>query len=304
MKKSLIYVVLLSALCLFLTVNVFAKVAVVEPGVYLVKDINPTPYSGSHPLGFVLLEGKLLFTASDSVYGGELWISDGTSSGTDLLKDIYPGESSSSLVWLSGVGSQYFLLATTDQGRELWKTDGTTEGTVLVKDINPGPSSSVKYWPAESAVVDGVLYFVANDGVQGYELWRSDGTENGTFMVGNINLGGDSAPAGLFSLNEQVYFSADDGVHGYELWRSDGTAAGTVMVANIHPDAETPSIVPCPFFELGGWLYFGADDKIHGYELWKTNGAVTEFVKDINPGASHSRPNAFIKYAGKFYLFA
>ncbi|GEM_PF-2042885 len=297
MKKSLIYVVLLSALCLFLTVNVFAKVAVVEPSVYLVKDI-------SHPLGFVLLEGKLLFSASDSMYGSEVWISDGTSSGTELLKDIYPGESSSGSVWLSGVGSQYFLLATTDQGRELWKTDGTTEGTVLVKDINPGPGSSVKYWPAESAVVEGILYFVANDGVHGYELWRSDGTENGTFMVKDINPSGDGNPLNLFVFNTQVYFSADDGVHGYELWRSDGTAAGTAMVANIYPDAETPSIPPYPFFQLGGWLYFGADDKIYGFELWKTDGVVTELMKDINPGASNSYPSDFMNYAGQFYFFA
>lgn len=300
MKKSLIYVVLLSALCLFLTVNVFAKVAV-EPTVYLVKDISTI--FGSDPLNFILLQGKLLFTASD-LYGREPWVSDGTSAGTELLKDIFPGESSSSPTWLSVVGDQLFFLATTDQGRELWKTDGTTAGTVIVKDINPGPGSSVKHWPAESAVLDGVLYFAASDGVHDYELWRSDGTENGTFMVKDIVPDGASAPGKFFAFDNQVYFSAYDDVHGYELWRSDGTAAGTVMVANIHPDTETSSIQPYPFFELGGWLYFGADDKIHGYELWKTNGSITELVKDIDPGSSSSSPNEFVSYEGKFYFFA
>lgn len=303
MKKRLIRVALLSTLFLFLVANIFAKTTA-EPVPYLFKDISSS-INGSNPGGFISLGGKLLLLAADPEHNLEPWVSDGTSAGTELLKDMYPGQSSSSPSWLSGVGNYSFLLATTDQGRELWKTDGTAEGTVLVKDINPGPASSVKYWPQESTVMDGILYFIANDGIHGYEVWRSDGTDVGTAMVKDINPSGDSATDSPFLVyNGHAYFSADDGVHGWELWRSDGTANGTVMVKNIHPDIPIPPIPPYPFFETGGWLYFGADDNVHGYELWRTNGTVTEFAIDINPGLPDSYPDHFVRYGGKFYFSA
>jgi ELWxxDGT repeat protein len=56
---------------------------------------------------------------------------------------------------------------------------------------------------------------VANDGIHGRELWRSDGTEEGTYLVKDILLGeGSSEPAMLTSASGRLYFVARDGVHG------------------------------------------------------------------------------------------
>jgi ELWxxDGT repeat protein len=88
-----------------------------------------------------------------------------------------------------------------------------------------------------------VLYFTASDGVHGNELWKTDGTPEGTVMVADIRPGaGDSLPQGFFALGRTLYFSADDGVHGRELWKSDGTPAGTRLVEDIRPGSESPGI--------------------------------------------------------------
>ena len=68
----------------------------------------------------------------------------------------------------------------------------------------------------------GTLFFTANDGGNGVELWKSDGTDPGA----RPDLDN------LTNVNGTLFFTADDGVHGRELWKSDGTAAGTVLVKN------------------------------------------------------------------------
>src|SRR5256885_9301505 len=86
------------------------------------------------------------------------------------------------------------------RGIELWKTDGTATGTVLVKDINPAgssfPGASGTPFPTELVFFNGAWFFSADDGVNGTELWKSDGTPGGTVRVKDINLtpGASSSP--------------------------------------------------------------------------------------------------------------
>jgi len=132
------------------------------------------------------------------------------------------------------------------------------------------------------AAIDGVLYFACNDGTEGVELWRSDGTELGTRMVKDINPWGNSNPRYLTVVNGVLFFQADDGVSGVELWKSDGTEQGTVLVRDIYPARSSyPSHLIC----VGDLLYFQADDGISGIELWRSNGTSsgTNRVDDINP---------------------
>ncbi|MCA9188219.1 MAG: hypothetical protein R3E01_14600 [Pirellulaceae bacterium] len=72
------------------------------------------------------------------------------------------------------------------------------------------------------------------------ELWRSDGTVDGTHIVRDIWPGAaGSAPLYLKNIRGKLYFSAEDGQHGRQLWRSDGTEIGTELVA-IVPNGEAP----------------------------------------------------------------
>lgn len=127
-----------------------------------------------------------LFVASDGpggTTGVELWSTDGTVAGTDVLVDIDP-PSSSLPQELTVVGDHVFFEADGpgSQGRELWRTDGTAGGTELVEDIADDGSS----FPSSLTAVGDRLFFVANDGTHGFELWVSDGTPAGTHLVEDI----------------------------------------------------------------------------------------------------------------------
>jgi ELWxxDGT repeat protein len=104
----------------------------------------------------------------------------------------------------------------------------------LVKDIRPGAFNS---YPGSLTALGNTLFFSANEGVNGRELWKSDGTAAGTVLVKDINLTNPfgSSPSNLTAVGSTLYFTADEGVNGRELWKSDGTAAGTVLVRDIFP---------------------------------------------------------------------
>ncbi len=108
---------------------------------------------------------------------------------------------------------------------------GAAGSPTLVKNINPSGSSN----PSSLTAVGSTVFFAADDGVHGTELWKTDGTAAGTRMVKNIRpYGKSSYPDYLTSFKGALFFMADDGTHGQELWKSDGTKAGTVMVKDIH----------------------------------------------------------------------
>jgi len=139
--------------------------------------------------------------------------------------------------------------------------------------------------------IDGVLYFTCDDGTNGEELWRSDGTKIGTRMVKDINPWGNSNPRYLTIVNGVLYFQADDGVFGTEIWKSNGTEQGTVLVRDIYP---AQSSYPCHLINVDGVLYFQANDGMAGIELWRSDGTSsgTTMVRDINPTRRSAFPKA------------
>ena len=182
----------------------------------------------------------------------------------------------------------------------------------LVKDINPDNSNN-GYAPYTLTEVSGKLFFTANDGVNGRELWVSDGTADGTQLVKDINP--DNSNDGLTPFNNlidvggKLFFTTDDGITGRELWVSDGTADGTRLVKDINPanssDSEGPfGPTPYSLTEVDGKLFFTADDGRTGDALWVSDGTAdgTRLVKDINPGIDRS--NIFnLTVAGDLLFF-
>ena len=267
----------------------------------LVKDINPGS-GDSEPGGFTAFNGSLYFSADDGTHGYELWKSDGSPGGTQMVKDINPG-SDSSPGWLTVFnGSLYFEATDGTNGDELWKSDGVVGGTTeMVKDINPSGDSN----PQAFTVLNGNLYFRATDGTNGIELWKSDGVVGGTTeRVKDINPGiGDSSPNYLTAIGNSLYFQATDGTNGYELWKSDGTESGTVRVKDINPGGNSSN--PGCLTAFNGSLYFQADDGTNGIELWKSDGTEsgTVMVKNINPGGA-GNPNYLAAIGNSLYFQA
>ncbi|HEU4470052.1 MAG TPA: ELWxxDGT repeat protein, partial [Flavisolibacter sp.] len=183
-------------------------------------------------------------------------------------------------------------------------------GQSLLKDINSFLSPDNSPAPDVKPVAIGsTVYFVANDGINGFELWKTNGTAAGTSLVRDIFPGpDDSYPKWLVEVNGILYFSANDGLHGVELWKSDGTAQGTVMVRNIVPSSTGSN--PEYLINNNGILYFAAGGEpnityLPDRELWRSDGtaAGTVLVKNINPSYS-SEPASLVSHKGEVYFSA
>jgi ELWxxDGT repeat protein len=153
--------------------------------------------------------------------------------------------------------------------------------------------------------VNGILFFAADDGTDGRELWKHDPAAGTTELVKNIRPGASNSsnPGELTNVNGTLFFAADDdGTHGRELWKSDGTDPGTVEVKDIWPDIDSSS----PTELTSGSLSFTADDGVNGRELWASDGtdAGTLIVKDIRPGANGSAPTELTVVNGALFFTA
>ena len=248
----------------------------------LVKDIVTGTHTDSYgtypnssnPQNLTDVNGTLFFTADDGETGRELWKSNGTASGTVLVKDINSGTDGAFTDDSPLIAVGNLLLFAADDGThgdELWRSNGTSSGTVLVKDINPGSDGNLSYYNGFTEL-DGTLYFSAKDDTHGRELWKSDGTAAGTVLVKDINPGSDtygdeyaSYPFYMGSIGDMLYFSGKNATTGRELWQSDGTEAGTVLVADVV--SGTGGLYPSALESVNGILVFSGDEGTGG-ELW------------------------------------
>lgn len=298
-------------------------------GTTLVKDIVAGPLSSNQEGLYNLFSNGsyLLFAAQSFTTGVELWKSDGTNAGTNLLMDINTGNAG-----LDGSDPANFfvfntivLFTATDatHGKEIWKTDGTPAGTVLVKDINPGIASFSDQEIAPGFTIPFFLgfhtfnnrvYFQANDGISAGELWSTDGVPANTAMVKDIV---SSTTLSLIFVVDGVnypgklIFPVSDGLSRSELWETDGTPGGTVLFKSfLAPTQGDMPIIFVPYLAevfngnftqplfQGNKFFFTAGTVPAGHELWISDGTAggTSLVKDINPGAADGTDTTGFSY--------
>ncbi|MBI3187919.1 MAG: hypothetical protein HYZ31_08685 [Gammaproteobacteria bacterium] len=189
-----------------------------------------------------------------------------------------------------------------------------------------------------------VYFFSANDNTHSSELWKTDGTTDGTVMVKDIYIDGPSGPYGFISFNGTTYFSANDGIHGRELWKTDGTESGTIMVKDIHTSGDSSiqdfttyneelyfyaensdgaglwktdgtsagtilvtNISGNGFTVFNGEIYFSGSDNGTNIGLWKTNGTPsgTIFIKNVNPSCwCFNSEKLLVEFKGELYFTA
>lgn len=148
----------------------------------------------------------------------------------------------------------------------------------LVADINQTPINGSalpeqSFSPLHAVDLGGVLYFAAADAAHGSELWRSDGTSEGTWRVADIRPGSEgSSIAELFSDGKRLYFLALDGELGNEVWTSDGTRQGTRLLRDICPGSCASRFDSAAFTAWRGLVFFLANPSYANEKLWVTDG--------------------------------
>ncbi len=250
-------------------------------GTKLFKDLHPGNVS-SFPRAFTVANNKLFFMAETAPGITDLYVSDGTVAGTAIVKprvDIFNG-----LTAFAIFNSEIYFISDdgTGTGYGLWKSNGMPGAAVLVKTgMIPGVTG------CNYVVLNNRLYFSGFDYTHGSELWVTDGSEPGTYMVvnlgadggGSLGSGSPTSPTGMVVYNGKIYFAGKDDAHGVELWVTDGSAAGTHMVKDIYPG--TSGSEPHQITVFNGSLYMIC---AFTQELYKSDGteAGTELVKGVN----------------------
>ena len=248
----------------------------------------------------------------------KLCVTDGTTAGTIYLKDlnadlfqyIIPAQNFIYIITEKTTGT-YPSLA---MNMEIWKSDGTAAGTVMVKAMptfNPFSSSSYNTWTSDANLdrnysVDGdVMYFGGYDATNGNELWRTDGTSAGTYIIKDIKSGtGNSNVGGFCKIGNTTLFRAAASGLNYTLWKTDGTALGTEEI-------PVPGLTfwQAPVGKINNKLIFYGYDAVNGAEPWVSDGtsAGTYMLADITPGSSNSTTsslqNLHFRFNGKYCFF-
>ena len=271
---------------------------------------------------------RLVFIANPQSTGTEVWHSDGTAAGTGVVADLYPGPQSSDPEHLTVVGDRAYWTADDGSGRALWTwSAGTTvvslglvgqvltahelagrliwfeqrDGTVALMSTDGQSISQVAEYAGavgdEWIVTDDHrLFFVLADD-RGAELWKSDGTAEGTGRVADLwPSARGSYPHNLRLIDDALYFSAEhfsaeyfsaDGRSGQQLWRLSLPTLTVSQAASIDPGAIGSA--PREMVKVGDHLVFSADNEEHGRELWAVSTTTprcepTEFTRCLRDG--------------------
>jgi ELWxxDGT repeat protein len=204
--------------------------------------------------------------------GGSVGRTDGTAAGTEDV--VFLGGPTNIFDFHSQFtnvnGTLFFSANDVTHGVQLWESNGTAAGTSMLSDINVNPPGTGYSDPGNLTNVNGILFYTANDGTNGSQLWESNGSAAGTFMVADVNPPHGSNPSGLTNVNGTLFFSANDGTNGGQLWKSNGSTAGTVRVSNISPQGSVANV--------NGTLFFAADDGVHGSQPWVLSPSATTAI--------------------------
>ncbi len=223
---------------------------------------------------------KLYFNGTDSTGSEQLWTTDGTAAGTTELTAGAGAKFGLTPIGITIYGPQQVLFdgrdATGNEG--LWSfnpaDDSVTELTVAGA-ATPNATTRFGFAPFSFTVYHDLVYFGGeSSGAAPDQLWVTDGTSNGTHVVGPITgLSGTSgAPADLTVFQGKLLFDASG-----KLFSSDGTAAGTQQVAV--PAAYSGGLYPRSLTAFGTQLLFTGEDAAGTYQLFSYDGtAVTELT--------------------------
>ncbi|HXU29212.1 MAG TPA: hypothetical protein VN851_01430 [Thermoanaerobaculia bacterium] len=276
-----------------------------DEGTFPLADLDIDVFGSAGPISYLspFRGGAVFLVRNGGRSGYDLWRTDGTRAGTQLLFAL-PGEFGGLRTpdnrrhpFLSEPGSEVVRF---DWQGVPWVTDGTARGTHPVAEL-PIVLCQEDGW----VEFDHRLIYAGGDESKGCEPWTTDGTPEGTRRLRDLYPGTRSSfPYGFWKTRNGVYFTAFDRYGRSRLWKTDGTTEGTIQVRTPRP--ERPLNRAFILGTAGSRVYFSADDGVHGTELWKTDGnpATTQLVADLTPGSGGSQFIFGLAEGDGLYFFA
>ena len=276
-------------------------------GTKLLADINPgSSTSGggvvansSQPSNFANVGSNLaVFSATDSNNDRELWITDGTTSGTKLLTNIYQGYSATasgttanssypSSITSIGNGRAVFSATNDINGSELWTTDGTNSGTKLLVDVLPGKTGSN---PTDITYIGaGRVLFAGYTGNSGYGpgsngLYSTDTISGDTRLLYQQTL-----ISGITPLNNSYNIFSSYIAGNYAVGSTDGLNNTGILSTSYGTNLRTSYIAKSfPVVSTGHALIVGGDGTRTG--LWITDGTSSN-TKLVIDGTGSTGPS-------------
>lgn len=246
-------------------------------------------------------EAERIYASIDPLYGNKLFEGEQVAFRGDKLGHFAPtGLGTGNDVAL--VDRIFYAASNGTDGLELWSSTGAPGSELAVGDIEPGPLGQFTAGTAPTwAAANGLLYYTASTAANGTELWRSDGTKAGTFLLSDLTPGAASSTiSNMVELKGSLYFTLSDGTDHY-LYKSDGTAETTKKISKISSGSA-----PKYFTSAGDSLYFISQTSANGIELRRTDGTAsgTSLVADIRPGAFSSFPEYLTPSSDKVFFTA
>jgi LPXTG-site transpeptidase (sortase) family protein len=267
----------------------------------LVEDLIPGK-NGSAPDNLTFVGTTLFFSAIDEAYGRELWKLPAPYTKAEMVMDIKPGDTSTNIDHITAFGNLVFFSAEDERGVELWVSEPPYDkfSTHIVADLNENGDSN----PADFVPIGNALFFTADDGIHGREVFRTEPPYQSIELVADIWHGATgSNPRELTRLGWMLFYIANDST-GVEVWRSDPNYSPdtAIKMTNIamNGDAEVYDLTL-----VDNSFFFSANDGESGKELYKLdppyNGAVR--VTDIKADAPSTSPD-WITPIGSYVFFS
>lgn len=209
-----------------------------------------------YPWSLEKFNDKIIFKGSEVNTGYELWQSDGTTSNTTLLKDIYPGSESSAINFRDQgaiMNNDFYFIAKDENSKgEIWKTDGTIAGTVKVTSFVNGRTLKL-------TTVGNMIFFLIHEDDK-FQVWKTDGTTDGTLLVRDNLPTWSNAPSFQGKCDDVFIFTFRPyGSNNSRVWRSNGTSDGTFPITSEidgNGSYETGTSALTQYIEHNNKLYF------------------------------------------------
>jgi trimeric autotransporter adhesin len=198
----------------------------------------------------------------------ELWVSDGTDIGTQLLKNLNLNSSSNPHNFESINGMVYFVA----NNNEFWQTDGTQAGTILLSNIPKPADAKPQNDKLEYIFSNNRLIFKNYSDENGYELWKFGGNSSSPQLIKNIVT--NKLPSIVTSVKVKLgsfYYFNGCNSSGCELWKTDGTISGTTLLKDLNIGPKGTQIYE--MIVADNLIYFtGQFSGESNYRLFQTDG--------------------------------